>query len=63
MVKKKLAIPGNDPIVIAPKRKKKLKEQVNTELKPVLRDEDLNKFDFEGVYSLVEEIAMKIENK
>jgi hypothetical protein len=63
MVKKKLAIPSNEPIMISPLRKKQLKEQINTELKPVLRDEDLKQFDFEEVYILVEEIAKKIENK
>lgn len=61
MVKKKLAIPGNGPIMITPKRKKQLKEQINTELKPVLKDEDLEEFDFESVYSLIEMVAKKIE--
>jgi predicted nucleotidyltransferase component of viral defense system len=62
MVKKKLAIPGNEPIMITPKRKKQLKEQIYTELKPVLRDEDLKQFDFETAYSLVETIASKIKD-
>lgn len=63
LVKEKLSIPGNDPISISKIRKKQLQDQIETELKPVLRDKDFKQFEFELVYSLVERVAQKISDK
>ncbi|RLC55079.1 MAG: hypothetical protein DRH89_08410 [Candidatus Cloacimonadota bacterium] len=62
LVKKKLSIPGNDSISISKIRKKQLQDQIETELKPVLRDKDFKQFEFELVYGLVERVAQKIRD-
>lgn len=63
LVKKKLIIQGNDSISISKIRKKQLQDQIETELKPVLRDKDYKQFEFELVYSLVEKVAQKINDQ
>jgi predicted nucleotidyltransferase component of viral defense system len=62
LVKTKLAIPGNEPVIINPQRKKQLLNQIDTELKSVLRNQDLAQFDFESVYDLVEKVSKKIDD-
>ena len=49
----KLKIPGNPPIDLSPARKEKLKIQVNTELKPVLRSSDFGSFDLDRAFDIV----------
>ena len=53
----KLKVPGNPPIDLSPARKEKLKIQVNTELKPVLRSSDFGGFDLDRAFGLVAQIA------
>ena len=60
IIKIKLAVPCNEPVMINPQRKKQLVSQINAELKPVLRNQDLAQFDFELVYELVEKISKKV---
>ena len=60
LVEQKLDVPDNDPIDISNVRKKKLQLQIETELKPFLRPEDFNKFDFEIAFKIVEQIKKKI---
>ncbi len=62
LVKEKLSIPGNDSISISELRKKQLHDQIETELKPVLRDQDFEQFKFELVYDLMERVAHKLYN-
>ena len=62
MVRIKLAVPGNEPVIINPQRKKQLLNQIDAELKPVLRNQDLAQFDFELVYDLVEKVSKKIDD-
>ena len=49
----KLKVPGNPPIDLSPARKEKLKTQINTELKPVLRPVDFESFDLDGAFDIV----------
>ena len=60
LVNEKLSIPGNDSISINKIRKKQLQDQIETELKPVLRVKDFEQFEFELVFSLVEKVARKL---
>ncbi len=62
LVKTKLAIPNNEPVMINPQRKQQLINQLDTELKSVLRNQDLAQFDFESVYDLVEKVSKKIND-
>ena len=49
----KLKVPGNPPVDLSPARKNKLKVQVNTELKPVLRPSDFESFDLDRAFDIV----------
>lgn len=52
LLAEKLKVPGNPPIDLSPARKEKLKAQIETELKPVLRPVDFKKFDLDRVFRL-----------
>jgi predicted nucleotidyltransferase component of viral defense system len=56
LLTEKLKVPGNPPIDLSPARKEKLKTQVNTELKPVLRPSDFENFDLDRAFSLITRI-------
>ena len=60
-VKKKLAVPGNDPLNITLARKEMLRRQLETELKPILREKDFQQFDLDRAFNLVAEIASKLQ--
>jgi len=60
-VKKKLAVPGNDPLNITLSRKEMLKRQLETELKPILREKDFQQFDLDRAFNLVAEIGYKLQ--
>ena len=62
MIRIKLAVADNEPVMINPQRKKQLLNQIDTELKPVLRNQDLAQFNFEAVYDLVEKVSKKIDD-
>jgi predicted nucleotidyltransferase component of viral defense system len=53
LLAEKLKVPGNPPIDLSPARKEKLKTQINTELKPVLRPSDFESFDLERAFDIV----------
>jgi predicted nucleotidyltransferase component of viral defense system len=60
-VKKKLAVPGNDPLNITLSRKEMLKRQLETELKPILREKDFQQFNLDRAFNLVAEIGSKLQ--
>jgi len=60
LVRRKLLVLGNLYVDMSLERKKKLKLQVDSELKPVLRRKDFQDFDFDEVFDFVGEIAQKI---
>jgi hypothetical protein len=60
-VKKKLAVPGNDPLNITLPRKEMLKRQLETELKPILREKDFQQFDLDRAFNLVADIGSKLQ--
>jgi len=62
LIEKKLKIPGNDAVLMNEIRKKQLQDQIDTELKPVLRDKDFRKFDFEIAYAKVVSVSTEIDN-
>ena len=57
LLAEKLKVPGNPPIDLSLARKVKLKTQINTELKPVLRPVDFERFDLDRAFGLVARIA------
>ena len=60
LIRKKLAVPGNNSINLSGERIRILKEQLTTELMPVLRDKDFSGFDIEGTITIIAELAKKI---
>jgi len=57
LVREKLAVPGNAPIDVSTARLTALKLQLESQLKPVLRDEDFAEFDLERTFAAVSDLA------
>ena len=56
LLDKKLKVQGNPPIDMSFSRKEKLKAQINTELKPVLRPSDFESFDLDRAFEMITKI-------
>jgi hypothetical protein len=63
LVLKKLNVPGNDPIDMSPGRRAALQRQLEGELRPVLRPEDLRRFHLDEVFERVAEMGVNIQRK
>ncbi|GEM_PF-5544723 len=59
LVRRKLAIPGNDPIDISETRGSALRLQLRSQLKPVLRTVDLASFDLDRAFQTVADVAAR----
>jgi len=57
LVRRKLAIPGNEPMDASPTRLAALKPQLESQLKPVLREPDFAEFDLDRAFATVAEVA------
>lgn len=53
LVAEKLKVPGNPTVDLSSARKDKLKTQINTELKPVLRSADFESFNLDRAFEIV----------
>lgn len=53
LVKNKLIVPGNEPIDIGVDRLTHLRSQLDSRLKPVLRERDFSEFDLDRAYEMV----------
>ena len=60
LVRRKLAIPSNDPVDVSAGRLAVLRQQVEPQLKPVLRAADYADFDLERAFKMVTEMAAKV---
>ncbi|HYA14890.1 MAG TPA: nucleotidyl transferase AbiEii/AbiGii toxin family protein [Syntrophales bacterium] len=56
LLTEKLKVPGNSPIDLTQSRKERLRTQINTELKPVLRPTDFESFDLDRAFEMIEQI-------
>jgi predicted nucleotidyltransferase component of viral defense system len=63
LVKQKLAVPGNEPVNMGPDRLAELRRQLDTRLKPVLRERDFSEFDLDRAYEMVGEMAKAVIRK
>jgi hypothetical protein len=59
----KLKVLDQDPIDMSPSRKEKLRAQLDTHLKPVLRPEDFEKFYLDRAFELVTEMGSGIQER
>jgi len=56
LVRNKLAVPGNDRIDTSDEKLTVLSSQLKTRLKPVVRDEDYQKFDLDRAFGIVKKL-------
>jgi len=57
MVRRKLAVPGNEPVDISPDRLALLRQQLDSQLIPVLRMDDFVAFDLDQTFRIVSDVA------
>jgi len=57
LVRRKLAIPGNEPIDVSEEKLERLRKQVDVQLKPVLRERDFAEFDIDRALDVVKRFA------
>lgn len=57
LVSAKLATPGNDPVDVSEHRLAALRQQIEPQLKPVLRERDFTEFDLDRAFKTVVELA------
>jgi len=60
LIRHKLDVPGNDPIDVSGERLKALREQLESQLKPVLRAKDFSEFDLDRAFRTVADVAAMI---
>ncbi len=60
LVRKKLAVPGSGPVDMSSLKRRALESQVEAQLRPVLRDRDLRRFDLDRVFITVQQLAASI---
>lgn len=62
LVRKKVAVPGNDPVDVSDAKLTELQRQVDGQLKPVLRPVDLDQFDLQRSFAQVAAVAGAIQD-
>lgn len=60
LVRQKLAVPGNEPVDVSDNRLTTLQQQIEPQLKPVLRTRDFAEFNLERAFRTVAEMATKM---
>jgi predicted nucleotidyltransferase component of viral defense system len=60
LVRTKLAVPGNEPVNVTESRLVALRQQLDPQLKPVLREKDFREFDVERAFGVVAELATRL---
>jgi predicted nucleotidyltransferase component of viral defense system len=61
LVTEKLKAPDNDPMDISPSRREILQTQLDTQLKPVLRPQDFERFDLDRAFKLLTAIGSRMQ--
>jgi hypothetical protein len=60
LIRQKLAVPGNDAVDVSNERLATLRQQVEPQLKPVLRESDFRDFDLERAFKTVAEVVKNL---
>lgn len=60
LVRRKLAVPGNEPVDLSGERREILQRQIESELKPILRPADFAEFDLDRSFEAVSAMAIRI---
>jgi predicted nucleotidyltransferase component of viral defense system len=61
LVRQKLSIPGNSPVDISDVRLAELRQQLDSQLKPILRGQEFKEFNLESVFRTVADVASLLE--
>lgn len=61
LIRTKLAVPGNDPLNLTERRLTELRAQLESRLRPVLRQSDYNAFDLDRAFALVVGAAERLK--
>ena len=62
-VRQKLAVPGNDPVDVSRERLAALRQQVEPQLRSVLREEDFSEFDLNRAFDIGVTMAKAVESR
>jgi hypothetical protein len=57
LLREKLSVSGNGPVDVSPEKRQTLRAQVATQLRPVLRAADFDRFDLGRAFALVANVA------
>jgi hypothetical protein len=60
LLSQKLSIPGNEKIDVSPEKLERLREQLTSQLRPVLRREGYSSFELDRAFSRVAEVASRL---
>ena len=60
LVRTKLAVPGNEPVNVSEERLAALRQQLDPQLKSVLREQDFREFDVERAFGVVAAMATRL---
>ena len=60
LVRQKLAVPGNAPVNVSPARLDALRQRLQAELRPVVRDVDFSRFDLDRAFTTVTDVALRV---
>jgi predicted nucleotidyltransferase component of viral defense system len=61
LVRTKLAVPGNEPVNVSEPRLVALRQQLDSQLRPVLREKDFREFDVDRAFGVVAEMATRLD--
>jgi predicted nucleotidyltransferase component of viral defense system len=60
LVRQKIRIPGNEPVNASEARLTELRQQVEAQLRPVLRENDFQSFDLDRAFGIIADMAAKV---
>lgn len=61
LIKRKIMVPGNDPVDVSDDRLDQLRMQLEAQLKPVLRAVDFESFDLDRTFNMVRTVAGEVQ--
>jgi predicted nucleotidyltransferase component of viral defense system len=61
LVRQKIRIPGNQPVNTSELRLTELQQQVEAQLRPVLREGDFQTFDLDRAFGIISDMAARVE--
>ena len=60
LVRQKIRIPGNEPVNTSEPRLIELRQQIEAQLRPVLRENDFQSFDLDRAFGIISDMAARV---